>query len=99
MNDINGSGGFFADELSNLTLKDKRLINRAKVIGTKLLRSPGSCIQEVFSCQNSARCAYDFFSNVKVSWDKLFCCHQEKTVSRVEEANDNYILHSPCQCD
>ena len=29
------SGDFFTDELSNLTLKNKRLINSAKIIGTK----------------------------------------------------------------
>ena len=49
MSGLCGSGDFFTEELSSLTLKDKRLINRAKIIGTKLLKSPGNCIQEVFS--------------------------------------------------
>ena len=29
------SGDFFTDELSNLTFKNKGLINRANIIGTK----------------------------------------------------------------
>ena len=54
---------FFDQEFTNLDLRDKRLGERATTIGNSLIRSPGSCIQEVFVTKNDARCAYDFLSN------------------------------------
>jgi hypothetical protein len=71
---------FFDNEFINIDLKDKRLNDRAISIGNKLLRSPGSCIQEVFATKNDARCAYDFFSNPKVRWLNLLETHQDKTI-------------------
>ena len=58
---------FFDQEFSNVDLKDKRLTKRAISIVNSLIRSPWSCIQEVFVTKNEARCTYDFLSNTKVS--------------------------------
>jgi hypothetical protein len=83
---------YFDQEFNNLNLKDKRLNRRAIFIGNELLRSPGSCIQEVVDNKNRARAAYDFFSNSKVSWKSLFKCHIERTIKRVKESSSDDIL-------
>ena len=82
---------YFNNEFKDLDLNDKRLNNRAITIGNTLLHSPGSCIQEVFSSKEDARCAYDFFSNPKVDWHSLFLCHQQKTINRIQKDKSDYI--------
>jgi hypothetical protein len=52
---------YFASELSTIDLNDKRLNKRAVLIGNTLIKSPGSCVQEIFADKNEARSAYDFF--------------------------------------
>jgi len=82
---------FFDQEFANLDLRDKRLGERATTIGNSLIRSPGSCIQEVFVTKNDARCAYDFFSNPKVNWLNLLDAHQDRTIERIDSSQDKYI--------
>lgn len=82
---------FFNNEFSNLDLKDIRLTKRAISIGNSLLRSPGSCIQEVFSSKNEARCAYDFFSNPKVGWINMLETHQAQTIQRIQSSSSDHI--------
>ena len=82
---------FFDNEFLNIDLKDERLNRRAVVIGNSLMRSPGSCIQEVIASKNEARCAYDFFSNPKVRWRNLLKSHQDNTIERIRELQDRYI--------
>lgn len=82
---------FFDQEFSNIDLKDERLTKRAIAIGNRLVRMPGSCIQEVFGSKNEARCVYDFFSNPKINWMKLLGAHQDRTVERIYASQDNYI--------
>ena len=82
---------FFDQEFLNVDLRDKRLIKRTISIGNNLIRSPGSCIQEVFVTKNDARCAYDFFSNPKVKWLNLLGSHQAQTVERINNCQDKHI--------
>lgn len=82
---------FFDQEFSNIDLRDERPTKRAISIGNNLIRSPGSCIQEVFITRNDARCAYDFFSNCKVSWLRLLRAHQDRTIERIDNSQDKYI--------
>lgn len=82
---------FFTREFSSLDLKDVRLTRRAISIGNTLLRSPGSCIQEIFSSKNDARCAYDFFSNPKVGWLNLLGNHQTQTIQRIQDSLTEFI--------
>lgn len=82
---------FFNNEFSNLDLKDARLTRRAISIGNSLIKSPGSCIQEVFSSKNEARCAYDFFSNPKVGWINMLTNHQAKTMQRIRDSPSDHI--------
>lgn len=83
---------FFEQEFSTLSINDSRLTRRAIKIGKALIKSPGSCIQEVFDCKNEARCAYDFFSNPKIKWQKLYDPHQNQTVERIKTLNDEHIF-------
>lgn len=59
-----GSGttsDFVDEEYANLDLKDARLNNRAKQILKVLQTKLGSCIRRVFTNEQEARQAYDFF--------------------------------------
>lgn len=82
---------FFTREFASLDLKDVRLTRRAMTIGNTLIRSPGSCIQEVFSSKNEARCAYDFFSNPKVGWLNLLGNHQAQTIQRIQDPSTEFV--------
>ncbi len=82
---------FFTKEFSSLDLRDIRLARRAIEVGNALLRSPGSCIQEVFASKNEARCAYDFFSNPKVKWLNLLKVHRAQTKQRIEASSSQTI--------
>ncbi|HCU6011347.1 TPA: IS4 family transposase [Legionella pneumophila] len=83
---------FFNTEFIDLKIKDVRLIKRAKLIGNRLIRSPGSCIQEIFDEKNEARCAYDFFGNPKVKWGLLLNPHQDQTIQRIHEEDAEHIF-------
>lgn len=52
---------FFSKEMTELSLKDKRLESRAQKILTTLQNRLGSCIRRVFIDKKEARQAYDFF--------------------------------------
>lgn len=83
---------FITEEFNNLDLKDKRLDKRAKDILYTLQVKLGSCIRRLFEEGNNARQAYDFFSNPKVSGEKLISPHYEQTVNRIQQSDANYIL-------
>jgi hypothetical protein len=52
---------FIEEEFNTLSLKDKRLNQRAKGILHTLQIKLGSCIRRLFTCSQEARQAYDFF--------------------------------------
>lgn len=59
-----GSGttaDFVTREYANVDLKDARLNKRAKEILKVLQKKLGSCIRRVFTNEQEARQAYDFF--------------------------------------
>ena len=82
---------FFNAEFANLDLNDARLKRRAVFIGNELIKSPGSCIQEIFATKNEARCSYDFFSNSKVKWLNLLESHQEQTLNRIQNSASDFF--------
>lgn len=82
---------YFRDEFQTINSKDLRLTERSISIGETLFQFPGSCIQAIFPSRNAARCAYDFFSNPKVEWRFIFAPHQEKTVTRIQEAPGDFV--------
>jgi hypothetical protein len=83
---------FFSEEYISLDLNDKRLNDRAKGIFLKLQSKLGSCIRRLFIDQNEARQAYDFFSNPKVSREKLVQPHYKRTKERINSTESKYIL-------
>ena len=85
---------FFGKEFKGLNLKDRRLDKRAITIGNRLLQNPTSCIQSLMNDKDDARCSYDFFSNSKVKWTKLFEPHQQKTVDRTNNSDSGYIYYT-----
>jgi hypothetical protein len=52
---------FFTEEMKTLSLRDKRLNQRAKKIFVTLQNRLGSCIRRTFIDKKEARQAYDFF--------------------------------------
>ena len=83
---------FIANEFNSLVLKDKRLNKRAQDILNTLQRKLGSCIRRLFIDSREARQDYDFFSNPKVSSEKLINPHYKETKKRILESNAKYIL-------
>lgn len=87
---------YISQEFQGLDLKDVRLHRRSAVICQSLLKGRGSCIRSI--CDNSldARAAYDFFSNAKVSWQRLHEPHMEQTIHRIQsldKENTVLVLH------
>ena len=82
---------FFDNEFSSINLNDTRLNSRAINIGNSFIQYPGSCIQQVMSSKNQARCAYDFFSNPKIGWISLIEPHKEQTKQRIVESEGDFI--------
>jgi hypothetical protein len=52
---------FIEEEFNDLSIKDKRLNQRAKDILHTLQTKLGSCIRRLFTRSQEARQAYDFF--------------------------------------
>jgi hypothetical protein len=90
-----GSGttsDFVNREYAKVDLKDARLNKRAKEILKMLQTKLGSCIRRVFTNEQEARQAYDFFSNAKVTKDRLIEPHYEQSVCRIKSSQSKYIL-------
>lgn len=90
-----GSGttsDFVNREYAKIDLKDARLNKRAKEILKMLQTKLGSCIRRVFTNKQEARQAYDFFSNVKVTKNRLIEPHYEQSVCRIKSSQSKYIL-------
>jgi IS4 transposase len=83
---------FVSKEFASLDLRDRRLNERAKSIFVTLQGKLSSTIRRLFLDAKQARQAYDFFSNPKVSGDKLMDCHYKETVKRIKESDASYIL-------
>jgi len=83
---------FIEAECAYLNLHDKRLNRRAKNILKTLQNKLCSCIRRLFNESREARQAYDFFSNPKVSSEKLLSSHYCQTVERIKSSNSKYIL-------
>ncbi len=73
------------EEFKGVEFGDKRLNTRLKVLGSCLYSSPRSKITR--ACQNwaSAKGAYRFFDNKKVTSDIMFSAHQQQTFVRIEK--------------
>ena len=90
-----GSGStdeFVSREFCDLDLRDKRLAARIKNIVNVLQNRLGSCIRRLFTDTKDARQAYDFFSNPKISSDKLISTHYAQTAERIRVSRSKYIL-------
>lgn len=83
---------YIESEFGDIKLKDKRLTNRLKRIGMSLIKSPGSCIQEVMASKTEARATYDFMSNVKVKWKGIFDHHREATLKKIATLSGDILL-------
>jgi hypothetical protein len=83
---------FVSRELGLLDLRDKRLNERARKVLKVLQMKLCSTVRRLFLDAKEARQAYDFFSNPKVSGDKLMDCHYTETAKRVRGSAARYIL-------
>jgi hypothetical protein len=87
---------FIESEFKDISLQDKRLDNRVKTICEDLLHANGSTVKNFSSSASDARCAYDFFSNVKVFWKELHSPHVNQSINRInnlEADQDILLLH------
>lgn len=65
---------------------------RALKIFGALQKHLTSCVRRLFFDDKEARQAYDFYSNPKVSSDKLLKPHIQNTIERIKSDNSDYIL-------
>lgn len=73
------------EELSKLSLGDKRLNKRAKKILSQLSRNPTDSIPVACSGAAETKAAYRFFDNDQVTSEKIQEAHFEATLSRMKE--------------
>ena len=89
---IGTNSEFIDEEFSSLGLNDIRLDKRTKHIALTLQNKLGSCVRRLFTEKKDARQCYDFFSNPKVSSERLLSPHYENTVKRIKASKSDYIL-------
>jgi hypothetical protein len=76
---------WITEELSGLSLGDKRLDDRAYKILSQLSRNPTDSIPVACSGAGEMKAAYRFFDNDHVSAEKIQEAHREATLMRMEQ--------------
>ena len=79
-------------ELEGIKIKDKRLEERLRKVGDKLMKSPGESIQGAMGDWAGAKGAYRLFDNEKLQEEELLKVHQQKTQKRLKEGKEKLYL-------
>ena len=65
-------------------IKDKRLEERLRKVGDKLMKSPGESIQGAMGDWAGAKGAYRLFDNEKLQEEELLKVHQQKNAKAIK---------------
>jgi len=88
-----------AEELTSMSLGDKRLDKRAKIILKTLSSSPEKSIPSSHNGWGETKAAYRFMSNPKVTAEQILGVHREATLKRIEEHQTIVIAQDTSELD
>jgi len=72
-------------EFESVDFGDKRLADRVKHIASKLGYAPGRTIPQAFNTAKEMKACYRFFSNERITAEKLLAPHIDQTINRIKE--------------
>ncbi len=84
-------------ELSGINLGDKRLEKRAYKLLKSMGNNPEASLPEACGGWNETKAAYRFFENNAVTSEKIFKCHIESTIKRMEQHSIVLLLQDTTQ--
>ncbi|EMY16359.1 hypothetical protein LEP1GSC043_2145 [Leptospira weilii str. Ecochallenge] len=80
------------EEYLSLNLGDKRLDKRLKKIVSVMTKRGGTSLPDIFGNWSNTKGAYRFFSNSKVSSEKIISPHSQSTKKRLQQQETVLVL-------
>ena len=86
-------------EFSNVDFNDKRLDHRFKEIMARLANHCSKTLSSSFEQWKDIKASYRFFSNSKVTAEKMLTPHIEHTITRIKEHQKVLLIQDSCYLD
>lgn len=96
MNPNNSLASWIDSEFFDLDFGDKRLDKRFKQISLGVAGKSESNISSSFDSWKDIKACYRFFSNSRVTSDKMMAPHKQRTVARIKKCSRVLLIQDTC---
>jgi hypothetical protein len=80
------------DEFDFLKIGTKHNTDRAKLIMSNMINSPGKSILSQSASRSEAKAAYQFFNNERLNLDEIRQVHRYRTIERIADAEESILV-------